>query len=31
MEAQLEEMNNIPYLKPTVDRPVERVGGIRIN
>ncbi len=31
MEAQLEEMNNIPYLKQTVDRPVERVGGIRIN
>ncbi len=31
MEAAPGETEEIPYLKPTVDRPVERVGGIRIN
>jgi hypothetical protein len=31
MEARLDEGNNIPYLKPTIERKAERVGGIRIN
>jgi uncharacterized Zn finger protein len=31
VEASADEMNNAPYLKPTVERLVERVGGIRIN
>ncbi|MCA1622540.1 MAG: SWIM zinc finger family protein [Acidobacteria bacterium] len=30
-EPQAEEMNNAPYLKPTIERKAERVGGIRIN
>jgi hypothetical protein len=25
------DANEIPYLKPSIERPVERVGGIRIN
>jgi hypothetical protein len=29
--APVKGMNEIPYLKPTIERPVERVGGIRIN
>ncbi len=30
-QASSVQTEEIPYLKPTVDRPVERVGGIRIN
>jgi hypothetical protein len=30
-QAASVQTEEIPYLKPTVDRPVERVGGIRIN
>jgi hypothetical protein len=30
-QAASGQTEEIPYLKPTVDRPVERVGGIRIN
>ncbi len=31
VQVSADEMNNAPYLKPTVEHPVERVGGIRIN
>ncbi len=31
VQVSADEMNNAPYLKPTIERPVERVGGIRIN
>jgi hypothetical protein len=31
MEPQTEESNNIPYLRPTVNRKAEFVGRIRIN
>ncbi|MCA1625029.1 MAG: hypothetical protein LC768_13575 [Acidobacteria bacterium] len=31
VRTQAEEMNVAPYLKPTIEREVERVGNVRIN
>jgi hypothetical protein len=31
VKTQADEMNTAPYLKPTIERKAERIGGIRIN